>query len=279
MIERLRELYDAATSETASRRSQTPISELEQMHADIDEVPSFSEALIEKPEVSLIAEFKQASPSMGEINTDWNAGDASVAYAIGGAAAMSVLTIDHKFSGSLDFITEARDSLRHKGIKQIPILRKDFIDDEYQIHEAAAYGASAVLLITGGIDDDGRLKHLYDYADTLGLDSLVEVHDSEEMDRALELDPKIISINNRNLKGKDMKVSLGIFDLLANRVPYGKTLVAESGYAPTKEHKERVSWNGADAVLMGTELMKCEDPEQAIRDWNNAFKTFITTKA
>lgn len=279
MIERLRELYDAATSETASRRSQTPISELEQMHADIDEVPSFSEALTEKPEVSLIAEFKQASPSTGEINTDRNARDTAVEYAIGGAAAMSVLTIEHKFSGSLDFITEARDGLRYKDIKQTPILRKDFINDEYQIHEAAAYGASAVLLITGGIDDDGRLKHLYDYAQNLGLDSLVEVHDSGEMDRALELDPKIIGINNRNLKGKDMKVSLGTFDLLASRVPYGKTLVAEGGYAPTKEHKERVSWNGADAVLMGTELMKSGDPEQAIRDWNNFLKTSITTKA
>lgn len=279
MIERLRGLYEAAASETADRRAQVPISELEQMHAELGEVPSFSEALIEKPEVSLIAEFKQASPSMGEINSDWNAGDAAVAYAIGGAAAMSVLTIEYKFSGSLDFIAEAREGLRHKDIRQVPILRKDFIDDEYQIHEAAAYGASAVLLIAGGIDDDGKLRHLYDYADGLGLDSLVEVHDSGEMDRALELDPKIIGINNRNLKGKDMKVSLGTFDLLANRVPYGKTLVAESGYTPTKAHKERASWNGADAVLMGTELMKSGDPAQAIREWNNALKPALAVKA
>lgn len=263
MIERLREFYEAAEVETEARAAQTSMRELEDKRQLFAQVQgTFSKQLWAENDVSMIAEFKQSSPSKGEINAERNVMDVALAYKLGGAAAMSVLTLGHKFSGSLDYVSQAQVA------SGLPILRKDFIDDEYQILEAAGYGAAAVLLIVGGIEDDGELKHLYDYASELGLDSLVEVHTEDEVQRAKNVGAKIIGVNNRDLRDKDMKEDLGTFRKIAPLFGDTPLVVAESGYrADNPSHKEELRAYGSDAVLMGTDLMKSPDPEQAVRTW------------
>ncbi len=265
MIERLKSLYEAAEYETDLRKQEVSEGELESMRQDSAYLDGhFRDRLKRGAGVSMIAEFKQASPSMGDINTGWSIEDATYTYTRGGAAAMSILTIRHKFSGSLDFIRKVRLE------SDIPILRKDFIREKYQILEAAALGASAILLIVGGFDDDGELRNLHDYAENIGIDVLVEAHDAVELERALELNPRIVGINNRDLTAEDMAVDLGTFDTLSYYVPDDVVLVAESGYQPIAEHKERIQQGRGDAVLMGTELMRSTNPKDAIEKWNSS---------
>ena len=178
------------------------------------------------------------------------------AYERGGAAALSILTEERHFGGSLDDLTEARAA------SELPILRKDFTVDPYQLVEARAVGADAVLLVVGSLDADA-LASLYQEARALDLDALVEVHDGEELEAALEIDADLIGINNRDLQ--DFSVDIAkTFDLLAD-VPAGKTVVSESGivYREQIEELERV---GVDAVLVGETLMRAADPEAACRE-------------
>jgi indole-3-glycerol phosphate synthase len=215
----------------------------------------FSEALV-RPGLSLIAEFKRRSPSKGDI-----AGTASVpevcrAYESGGAAALSVLTDETHFGGTLDDLRQARAACG------LPILRKDFVVDPYQLYEAAVNGADAVLLIVAALDED-NLGHLYEESRLLDLDCLVEVHDEEELERALAIDVDVIGINNRNLA--DLTVDLETTAELMTDVPAGKTVVAESGY-DSREQLEELERIGCDAVLIGEALMISGDPEAAVRE-------------
>jgi indole-3-glycerol phosphate synthase len=200
--------------------------------------------------------YKRRSPSAGLIREGASVAEVVQAYERGGAAALSVLTEEDHFGGSLQDLHEARAA------SSLPILRKDFTVDPYQLYEARAAGADAVLIVVGSLNPDD-LARLYEETHALDLDALVEIHNEEELELALELDVDVIGINNRNLE--DFTVDLNhTFELLAD-VPAGKTVVSESGivYREQIEELERV---GVDAVLVGETLMRAANPEFATRE-------------
>ena len=254
-MNRLDPIVQATRDEVERRKRERPLAELEREANRRPEGRPFHEALA-RPATSVIAEHKRRSPSAGEIRDGASVTDIVRAYERGGAAALSVLTEERHFGGSLADLTEARAA------SDLPILRKDFTVDPYQLVEARAVGADAVLLVVGSLDRDA-LASLYQEARALDLDALVEVHDGEELEVALAIDADLIGINNRDLQ--DFSVDIAkTFDLLAD-VPAGKTVVSESGivYREQIEELERV---GVDAVLVGETLMRAADPEAACRE-------------
>ena len=252
---RLDELVDATRESVARRKEERPLAELEREVASRGEGRPFAEAL-SGPGTSLIAEFKRRSPSAGTIREGAGVGEMVTAYERGGAAALSVLTEEAHFGGSLADLGEARAA------SELPLLRKDFTVDPYQLYEARAAGADAVLLVVGAVWK-GELATLYREAHALGLDAVVEVYDEEELNTALELDVDVIGINNRDLEDFTVDISR-TFELLTD-VPTGKTVVSESGivYREQVDELERV---GVDAVLVGETLMRAPDPEAAVRE-------------
>jgi indole-3-glycerol phosphate synthase len=209
-----------------------------------------------RPGLSVIAEFKRRSPSGGEIRAGADVAEVAAAYERGGAAALSVLTEERSFGGSLDDLRAARDAT------SLPVLRKDFTVDPYQLYEAAVHGADAVLLIVAALGR-AELRRLHGEARAIDLDCLVEVHDTDDLERALEVDCDVIGINNRNLR--DLRVDLDTTQELLTDVPAGKTVVSESGYR-SREQIEELDRIGVDAVLIGEVLMRAGDPEEAVRD-------------
>jgi indole-3-glycerol phosphate synthase len=254
-MSRLDDLVAAAREDVARRRQAKPIAELREELGTRGGARPFNEALV-RPGLSLIAEFKRRSPSAGDIVAGADVTDVVTAYERGGAAALSVLTDERNFGGSLDDLRAARAA------SNLPILRKDFIVDTYQLYEAAVHGADAVLLIVAALDDD-PLAMLHDEARALDLDCIVEVHDEEELERALAIAPDVIGINNRNLG--DFTVDLRHTRDLITDVPAGKTVVSESGYE-TREQLDELERIGVDAVLVGEALMRSGDPEARVRD-------------
>jgi indole-3-glycerol phosphate synthase len=249
------QLIAAARDGVEERRRQAPQADLEQRLPSRDKDRPFDEALV-RPGLSLIAEFKRRSPSAGDIAAGAEVGERVGAYERGGAAALSVLTDEAHFGGSLDDLRAARAAC------DLPILRKDFIVDSYQLYEAAVNGADAVLLIARALEDE-LLRELYEEAQRIDLDCLVEVHDGEELERALELDVDVVGINNRDLDAGVVDIAT-TFELMPD-VPAGKTVVAESGISTRSElaELERV---GVDAVLIGSALMSAPDPEALARE-------------
>ena len=246
--------------EVERRRRDVPLASLEQALAVRGDERPFSEALT-RPGVSIIAEHKRRSPSAGAIREGSSVADVVCAYERGGAVALSILTEPHHFGGSLDDLREARSATR------LPILRKDFIIDPYQVYESAATGADAILLIVAALEQRD-LARLYEEARAIDLDVLVEVHDEEELDAALEIDADVIGINNRDLG--DFSVDLNrTFDLLSD-VPAGKTVVSESGI-DSRDAVEELERIGVDAVLVGELLMRAPDPEEALRSLGSPF--------
>jgi indole-3-glycerol phosphate synthase len=255
----IEQLISAAQEGVDERRRQVAQADLEsQLHRRGEDRP-FNEALV-RPGLSLIAEFKRRSPSAGEISASADVGDQVGAYERGGAAALSVLTDERHFGGSLEDLRAARAAC------DLPILRKDFIVDSYQLYEAAVNGADAVLLIVCALDG-AWLRALYDEARGLDLDCLVEVHDATELERALELDADVIGINNRDLDAGRVDVST-TYELMPD-VPAGKTVVAESGISQRSELEE-LERVGVDAVLIGGALMEAADPEAKTRELTGA---------
>jgi indole-3-glycerol phosphate synthase len=255
----LEQILDTTRRDVERRRAAVPQTQLEaQLAARGDDRP-FSEALAH-PGISLIAEYKRRSPSAGVIRDGASVTEVVGAYERAGAAALSVLTEGSRFGGSLDDLREARAA------SDLPILRKDFVVDPYQLYESAAAGADAVLLIVAALDGH-ELRRLYDEARALDLDLMVEVHDSAELAIALDVDAKVIGINNRDLS--DFSVDLQrTFDLLSD-VPAGKTVVSESGLH-TREQLDELERVGIDAVLVGEVLMRADDVEQACRELTHA---------
>ncbi len=251
----IEQLIAAARDGMEERRSQTPQADLESRLPGRGHDRPFREALV-RPGLSLVAEFKRRSPSTGEISATATVAEQVGAYERGGAAALSVLTDERHFGGSLDDLRTARAAC------DLPILRKDFIVDAYQLCEAAVNGADAVLLIVRALADD-ELRHLYEEARGLDLDCLVEVHDGSELERALELDADVIGINNRNLDEGSVDVST-TYELMPD-VPAGKTVVSESGISARAELEE-LERVGVDAVLIGVALMSAADPEALTRE-------------
>jgi indole-3-glycerol phosphate synthase len=253
-------IIDDTRDELERRRREVPLSNLERAVAARGDERPFSEALA-RPGLSIIAEHKRRSPRAGTIREGATVSDIVCAYERGGAAALSVLTEPRHFGGSLDDLHEAR------GTTRLPILRKDFVIDEYQVYESAAAGADAILLIVAVLDRRA-LRRLYEEARAIDLDVLVEVHDEDELESALAIDADVIGINNRDLT--DFSVDLTrTFDLLSD-VPAGKTVVSESGIE-TRDQVEELERIGVDAVLVGERLMRAPDPEEALRALGSPF--------
>jgi indole-3-glycerol phosphate synthase len=252
----LERIVDVTRDEVRRRRKETPLADLESRLGPHREGRPFAEALV-RPGVSIIAEHKRRSPSAGEIRAGATVAEIAQAYERGGAAALSVLTEGPHFGGTLGDLEEARSAV------ELPILRKDFMVDAYQVYEAAVAGADAILLIVAALEPK-ELAGLYGEAVGLDLDVLVEVHDEDELESALELvDADVIGINNRNLVDFTVDVER-TYELLSD-VPAGKTVVSESGFH-TREQIEELERVGVDAVLIGETLMRAPDPETALRD-------------
>ncbi len=200
-------------------------------------------------ELSVIAEVKRASPSAGIISADFDPVVIARAYAEAGANALSILTDEKYFQGHLSYLSMIRESV------DLPLLRKDFIIHEVQIFEAVVAGADAILLIVGALEQE-NLHHLLEVARNYQLDVLVEVHDLEEMERALETDARIIGINNRNLR--TFEVDLTTTERLSEELGPDHILVSESGIYTGEDTSRIQSW-GADAILVGEALMRAPD--------------------
>jgi indole-3-glycerol phosphate synthase len=213
-------------------------------------------AALTRPGIAVIAEFKRRSPSAGTLREDAALESLLPAYERGGASALSVLTEQPNFGGSLADLTAARR------LAGLPVLRKDFIVDEYQLLEARAAGADAVLLIVAALSDM-ELASLHATAGELGLDVLVEVHDRAEVARALDVGAELIGVNNRDLR--DFSVDVARTSQLRAAIPRGVAVVSESGIA-SPEQLRGLEREGVDAVLVGEALMRAGDPEDALRE-------------
>ena len=255
MSVRLDNLVQATRDVLERRKRDRPLADLERELAARGEGRPFAEAL-SQPATSVIAEHKRRSPSAGAIREGATVTEIVQAYERGGAAAVSVLTEETHFGGSLADLHEARAAI------DLPILRKDFHVDVYQLYEAKLAGADAVLLVVGSVPQD-ELERLHAEARALDLDALVEVHDEPELESALELDADVIGINNRNLADFSVDIATTL-DLLA-AVPAGKTVVSESGIV-SREQIDELERVGVDAVLVGETVMRAEDPEAAVRE-------------
>jgi indole-3-glycerol phosphate synthase len=243
--DRLRQILEVKTEEVARL-----LPRLEKLRAAAlarDEFRGFASALDRGPErLGLIAEVKKASPSAGVIAAEFDPVAIARQYEAAGADCVSVLTDEQFFQGALSYLTRIRGEIA------LPCLRKDFIIHEVQLYEASVAGADAVLLIVAALEQP-QLEHLFKTADTLQLDVLVEVHTEEELFRALDLGPRMLGINNRNLVTFD--VDLATTEKLSKEVPEGIILVSESGIK-TRTDSQRVFDCGCNAILVGESLMR-----------------------
>lgn len=246
--------------EVAGRKSRAGKQRLiERLNQSGDQPRGFFRALGAKnnsDEAAVIAEVKKASPSQGVIREAFYPAEIARAYQDAGATCLSVLTDQHFFQGNDRYLQEVREAV------SLPVLRKDFVIDEYQIIEARILGADCILLIAA-ILDDAQLKAFTTLAHDLGMDVLVEVHDQAEFDRALTLPIRAVGVNNRNLR--DFSVSREITLTLKKQLPKGYFLISESGFE-THEDILEMQTHGVNSFLVGGALMKADDPGQALQE-------------
>ncbi len=247
----------ASTREAVrSSKLNRPLADLKRRIKDRETPRGFAASLSKGPGLKLIAELKRASPSKGRLRDPFDPVEIARIYAEEGAAAMSVLTEERFFKGSLE------DLVRVRAAVTSPLLRKDFLLDEHQIYEARAFDADAVLLIAA-ILDDGRLKDFQSLSSDLGMDSLVEVHTEAEVDRALSAGARLIGINNRDLA--TFKTDLETTFRLIRGIPDDRLVVSESGIA-RRQDIERLSEADLDAVLIGETFMTSSDIRAKVRE-------------
>ena len=251
----LEKILSAKPDEIAKRKVSIPSSELEKLACSAPPARDFPGAISSASDgvIRLIGEFKRASPSQGVIRADLDPADVACRYAAAGAAAVSVLTDGPFFSGSLDDLRAVRNAV------DIPVLRKDFIIDPYQLLEARAAGADAVLLIVAALSGR-KLGELQERARELGLSALVEVHDEADLGAALAVHPRMIGINNRDLR--TFRVDFGTTFRLRPLIPSGIVVVSESGIR-SRADAMRLQSAGVDAMLVGQFLMRQPDPGKA----------------
>jgi indole-3-glycerol phosphate synthase len=258
MTDILNRILARKAEEIAERRARLPLAELSARIAELPDTRGFAAAIEAKIAAGLpavIAEVKKASPSKGVIRANFDPVAIARSYAAGGAACLSILTDSDFFQGSETFLQQAREAC------SLPLLRKDFILDPYQVYEARAIGADCILLIAAALDDD-VLMQLSLLAAELDLDVLCEVHDEEELERALALPVPLIGVNNRNLRSFEtsLETSLSLQELME----YDRILVAESGIH-TPEDVVRLRAGGIQAFLVGEAFMRAEDPGAELR--------------
>jgi len=241
--------------EVAASKRQHPVDALRSSVRDLPPIRSLIKSL-SKPGLSLIAEIKKTSPSAGELTSHFDHCVMGRDYEIGGAAALSVLTDASFFGGNIRFLRDVRE------VTQLPILRKDFVVDEYQIFETRVAGADALLLIARILDTEA-LRKLHETANAVGLDILVEVHDEADIAKARSVGAPLIGINNRDLS--DFSVSLDRSRLLRPLLPPSVLAVSESGIQRTEDVKLMKN-AGFDAILVGEGLVKAEDRVQAVEN-------------
>ncbi len=258
----LDQIIEGVQEDLAERKKRVGLNELmvkiSSVNPAIDVLPS-----LQSSKLSVIAEVKRSSPSKGALANISDPAELALRYQAGGATAVSVLTEGRKFGGSLADLDAVRSAIN------IPILRKDFMVDDYQFFESRAHGADVVLLIVAALSDL-QLSEFYAIAKSLGMQVLVETHTLDEVERALSLDPEIIGVNARDLT--TLKIDLGAFDKLAKSIPVGKIKVAESGISSVAEV---ISYrnSGAEAILVGEALVKDGDPAQMIQNFINRADT------
>lgn len=253
----LAQLTAGALADAAARRETVSQNLLEKLIESSTNPRDAYRALEPTSHVRVIAEIKRASPSKGELATISNPAELAVMYAESCADAISVLTEERKFNGSLDDLRAVRDAVA------VPILRKDFIAEEYQLLEARAFGADLALLIVAALDHN-LLSRLYNFATDLGLAVLVETHTSDEVKRAMDIGARLVGVNARNLSTFELDTSL--FGSVRHLFDTGVTAVAESAVA-TVEDVQRYRDHGADVVLIGETLVRAADPRLLLQQF------------
>lgn len=249
----LEKIVDRKRNEVAKQQLEVPLESLEARLDGASKPRGFADALA-KPGLRLIAEVKKASPSVGLIRDDFDPVAIATSYEQNGAACLSVLTDEVGFQGTLEHLIAVREAV------SIPILRKDFILDHYQVVEARAAGADCILLIAECLDQP-TLKTLFESATSLGMDVLIELYEPQNLARVLEVGPRLVGINNRDLRTFETRLEHTL-DLL-EQIPDGVTLISESGIK-TKDDIDRLRDAGVGGVLIGETLMRSEVPGNAI---------------
>jgi len=255
----LKKILARKSEEIAERRQRHSIAELRERAEAVERPRGFVRALrnrVKAGKAAVIAEIKKASPSKGVIREDFRPADIARSYAAGGATCLSVLTDRDFFQGAEVYLDMARTAC------YLPVIRKDFLVDPYQIYEARAIGADCILLIAAALDDAG-LAELAQLATDLGMDVLVEVHDGHELERALLLNLPLIGINNRNLRSFEVSLQ-NTLELLPS-IPEDRLVVTESGIF-TPEDVALMRGNGVHAFLVGEAFMKAEDPGKKLAE-------------